>query len=110
VVFLRPFLMLKKLPRSLRFLVDSAGKIDLSFTIGGVLSLHLNTTYSDFEGFVLIFAIVLNSWTSAIAFSACCFVLKNIQRSSMSKVMSMSMYKDFLVIVSRSVIGRHGIM
>jgi hypothetical protein len=110
VELLRRFLMLKKLPSSLILLVDLAGKISFSFTISGVLSLQLNTTYSDFVGFVLIFAIVLNFWTSSMAFSVCFFVLKNIQRSSMNEVMSMLMYDDFLEIVSRSEFGRHGIM
>jgi hypothetical protein len=64
VEILRQFLMLKKLPSSLILLVDLAGKISYSFTISGVLSLQLNATYSDFVGFVLIFAIVLNSWMS----------------------------------------------
>jgi hypothetical protein len=110
VEFLRRFLMLKKLPSSLILLADSAGKISFSFMISGVLSLQLNTTYSDFVGFVLILAISLNYWTSSIAFSACCFVLKYIQRSSMNKVIRMSNYEDILVIVSRSEFGRHGIM
>jgi hypothetical protein len=110
VELLRRFLMLKKLPSCHILWVDSEGRISFLSTISGVLYLQFSTTYSDFVGFVLIFAIVLNSWTSSIASSASCFVLKNIQRSSMNKIMRMSMYEKFLVSVSRSEFGRHGIM
>jgi hypothetical protein len=76
----------------------------------GDVSLQLIATYSNFAGFVLIFAITLNSFKVLRADLSCGFVLKNIRRSSMHDVIMILIFADLLQSLSKLEFGRVGMM